>query len=231
MKKYKDYLIGIIFLIVGIVLLVIFSIFNIIDNNFKKDAIKTVGIIQDIIYDYVGEDTDIDVIISYQDSKEIKHIAKSNYYSNTMRIGDEITVYYKDDNPSKIVVEKNDFVSYIPFILSSLFIILGIVLIIVPILNQIKGKKLISTGLRLNATINSVDLNTRYQINGRSPYIIRASFTYNNIIYETKSNNIWYEVGVIIDNKGIKELPVYINTNNPKKNYLDTKELEQYVGK
>jgi len=115
--------------------------------------------------------------------------------------------------------------------MSSLFIVLGGVFIVIPIVKKNQGKKLIKNGLKLSATITSVTINSSYQINGRSPYVINASFMYQDLMYEARSNNIWYDASFIVNNFNIHELPIYIEYNNPKKYYLDTSDLEKYVGK
>lgn len=233
MKKIKDYLAGIIFLGVGILFFGIFSIFGTIDNSFKRDAIKTTGVISQIYYNYsaIEESDEVDVIVSFKDSLGIEHEGRSNYYSSDMKIGDPIVIYYKETNPNDFRVESSSFMNLIFYVVSGICVGIGILLIVIPFLKEKKGNKLINTGVKLTATITNVSLNTSYQVNGKSPYVINASFIYEGLVYETKSNNLWYEVGFIIDSKGIKELPVYIEPGNPKKNYLDTRELEQYVGK
>lgn len=233
MKKIKDYLAGIIFLGVGILLFGIFSIFGAVDNSFKKDAIKTTGVISQIYYNYsaIEESDEVDVIVSFKDSLGIEHEGRSNYYSSDMKIGDPIVIYYKENNPNNFRVESSPFMNLIFYVVSGICVGIGILLIIIPFLKEKKGNKLIKTGVKLTATITNVFLNSSYQVNGRSPYVINASFIYEGLVYETKSNNLWYDAGFIIDSKGIKELPVYIEPGNPKKNYLDTRELEQYIGK
>ena len=231
MKKIYDYLIGIIFLAIGIIFLGITVFMNNSDKEFIKHAYKTIGTIENIDIDYGIDDTDYDVYVSYKDISGNIHRGRSDYSSSSMRVGDKITVYYDKENPDKFRVKKEDYLNYIFIGMSGLFIILGGVLSINPIIQTQKGNKLMKNGIKLTATISSVLLNNRYQVNGRSPYIINVSFMYQDLLYEARSKNIWYDVELIIKNNNIKELPIYIEINNPKKYYLDTSEFEKYIGK
>ena len=233
MKNIKDYLVGIIFLIIGIIFGIIITVMKISENKFINNSIETIGIIENIRYNYsTFDDNDsIDVIISYQDKQGKKYTNKSDYYSSNMQEGEKITVYYSKDNPNKFIVKKADFFNYIFYGMSSLFIILGIILIIIPYIKKKKGLNLRYTGIKLMATITSVSLNKSYNINGKSPYVIYANYIYNDLVYEAKSNNIWYEVEYILNTYQIKELPIFINPTNPKKYYLDINEIEEHLGK
>lgn len=231
MKKINDYLVGIIFFIVGVIFLIVLLIFNYNDKKFINNSVKVIGVIEDIRVDYGIDDETYDVYISYKDLNGQMHRGKSNYSSNLMNVGDKIDVYYDINNPSSFKVKPDDFFNYIFLGMSSLFIILGSFLLILPIMKKNQNKKLLKNGIRLVATINSVIIDNRYQVNGKSPYVIYASFIYHDLVYEAKSNNIWYNAEFIVNNYNIKELPIYIEVNNPKKYYLDTSELEKYVGK
>lgn len=231
MKKFNDYLVGIIFFIVGIIFFGILLFFNHRDNEFMKHSVKVVGVIENINYDYGIDDDTIDVYVSYKDLDGVNHKGRSNYSSSNMNIGDKIDVYYDINNPSSFIVKKDAIFDYIFFGISGLFIVLGGILIVVPIIKKNQGSNLIKNGIKLTATITSVTMNNNYQVNGKSPYIINASFIYQDLMYEAKSKNIWYNAEFIINNYNIKELPVYIEINNPKKYYLDTTELEKYGGK
>lgn len=231
MKKSKDYLLGILFTLVGIVFLVIVFFINKSEDDFKKMAIKTTGVIHDINYKYDNLDNTDEtiVIISFKDKNGVEHEARSNTYSSDMRIGKEIVVYYDENNPTKIVVEKSNIFNYILYGLPIIFVIVGIVIIIKKISKSTNGKKLMETGIKVMANISDVSLNTGYVVNGRSPYVVRVGFIYQDIMYEAKTENLWFDVPNILNTFFIKSLPVYFEQENPKNNYVDTSELEKYV--
>jgi len=83
MKKFNDYLVGIIFFSIGIVFLIVKLVMSNIDNQFIQNAYKTVGTIQSITVDY-GIDDDYDVYVSYKDYLGENHVGKSNYSSSFM---------------------------------------------------------------------------------------------------------------------------------------------------
>lgn len=215
-----------IFIFVGLLMFIIFKyVMNELSKPVEnsKEAIATISIINDE-----------DVYLTFIDENGETYTAKSNYVSSNMRIGDKLKIYYNSKNPNIIKVNTEEFDKMFSWMFYGMFIfmiLIGVIILIIPIKLNRNKNKLLTEGLMLSATITSVDYNPYININGRHPYIIRASFIYNGLTYETKSENIWNNPQYIIDNYNIRELPVYINPNKPTSNILDINELKNKLGK
>ena len=223
--KIKN-LVSFIFIFIGTLFLLIGIFVPKSMNKKVENAIETRGTIIEIY--------DEDVYVSFESRTGEEYKIKSNYYSSDMRIGDKVKVYYNELNPNDAKVD----IANISMLLQIIFLSIGGLLIVISIIlliSSIRGsgtkKKLLTSGLMLNATISSVDCNTYIDINGRHPYIIRANFIYNGLTYETKSENMWNDPQFILNNYNIRELPVYIDSTNPKTNYLDISEIKNKLGK
>ena len=230
MKKIPI-LLGIIFISIG--LFTIFVLNNTSIFNFRmgiKNPRETYATITRIDNE--------DVYIKYDVNGE-EYERKANFYSSDMEEGEEIKIIYEKDNPKKFNIKIQDYfdshgnffnMKYIFYIVPGIFILIGTILLLLAIFSGNRNKKLLNTGLMLMAKIQSVEYNPFVNINGRHPYVIRASFTYNNLIYETKSENLWFDAKYIIDTFGITEVSVYIDPDNPKKNIIDTREIKSKLG-
>ena len=53
--------------------------------------------------------------------------------------------------------------------------------------------------------------------------------TSSGLVYLFRSNNIWYNPESIIEERQLKQLPVYLDENNYKKYYVGIDELEDMV--
>lgn len=176
---------------------------------------------------------DEDVYLSFTDDNGEIYNVKSNYKSSDMKIGDRIKIHYNSKNPliMKVDIDEFDKIFSLVFYGTSIFMIsIGLIILIIALKVSTNRRKLLNSGLMLNATIISVNYNQYININGKHPYTIIASFIYNGETYETKSENLWFDAKNIIDNYNIRELPVYIDTNNPKLNILDTSMIKDKLG-
>jgi zinc transporter ZupT len=81
-------------------------------------------------------------------------------------------------------------------------------------------KFLLQNGRLIQADFTEVVLNQSLQVNGRNPYQIIAQWhdKASNQIHVYKSENLWFNPTQFIN---MQKMPVYIDTNNPKKHYMD----------
>ena len=221
--KVKDYLLGIIFVFVSFLLLIFISIFSYFDQKFEIDSIKSIAVVEKITND--------SVYVSFSDQTGKRHYGRLNYYSSSMRVNDKIEIYYKENNPNefKATLDQKFFISF--YVISIVFILLGGIFIIIPFRKNKQAIYLKKNGIQLEASIQDVVLNQSYTVNNQHPYIILASFLYEDKVYTAKSKNLWFDVNFVLKNFSIKKLPVYIDSKDPSKNYLDTLELNKYIEK
>lgn len=213
--------IGAIFVVIGLAISGnIFSYANKID---------TVGIITEIT-SYTTTDNGINhkVYVSYTvEGKEYESML--NGYSSEFYEGKEIEIYYDKDNPGKIGVKSLDLLFLIFPGIGLIFLILGGTGILVNINKRRLEKRLKENGELIYANYVETVLNTSYQVNGKTPYNIICEW--NNPLdsnkYIFKSKNIWINPQNIIEEKNIKQFPVYIN--DKKKYIIDTEFLTKNI--
>ena len=94
---------------------------------------------------------------------------------------------------------------------------------------KILEKRLKENGELIYANYVETVLNTSYRVNGKCPYNIICEW--NNPLdgkkYVFKSKNIWTDPESTIEERNIKQFPVYINRDNMKKYAIDIEVLTE----
>ncbi len=208
--------IGAIFVIVGLVLFG--NIFN------YENKVETVGTITEISSHHgnTKHNRNHEVFVSYN-VLETEYVSRLNSYSSSFYEGKEINIYYDKDNPNKIGVKSLDLLFLIFPGVGLLFLTIGGTGILVKIRKKNFEKRLRDNGKLINANYIETVLNTSYRVNGRCPYNIICEWnnSLDNKKYIFKSKNIWINPEKIIEEKNIKQFPVYIDENNIKKYIID----------
>ena len=112
------------------VLLISISLFLLLSP--KKEYLTTTGTIVDIVerMDVSTDSIDNKAIIDYTvdgiDYKDVEYGA----YNSSMKIGDEVLVYYEADNPSHIQAKGFEKVPYVILIVSTVALVASIILLI-----------------------------------------------------------------------------------------------------
>lgn len=115
-------LIGCIFIAVGVLLYKI-------DNRYKENGVETTAVIEEI-GTHIGHNgrREHAVIVSYT-AGDHRYEEELGFYSSSMRIGDEVTIYYLPDNPRKITKKEGG--KLLSIIFSSVGAVMAIVAIAV----------------------------------------------------------------------------------------------------
>ena len=97
--------------------------------------------------------------------------------------------------------------------------------------NFIPGtKKLMETGEKVDAKIMAVKPNFLRKIGccpARVPFNIHLQYTDSSgNIYHTKTTELWDDPQPLIKEHGLEVLPVFVDPNNFKKNYIDLSVLK-----
>ena len=103
-----------------------FSIYGILKP--KEEYLTTKGIIVEIEEDYdpIDDNTFYTTFIDYEvEDKKYSHV-EYGAYNSKMNVGDEVTVYYIENNPSLIQAEGYQKVPYIVFFISLGFLAISI---------------------------------------------------------------------------------------------------------
>lgn len=234
MKKVASFplILGIAFFIAGMIFVSVGVAVHISDANFKESALTTTGTIIDIRSSTDSDgDTDYDVVVEFI-VKGQRYSGKLNYYFSSMDEGDTLTIYYNPDNPNDFMGENSVTGLIILIIFGGVFALIGLGFVISGFMSKAKRKRVLGYNFIIKANISSFDLNTRLTVNGKHPYILTATIMspYDGLMYTFKSDSIWTDLTLIIENYNIKTVPVYVNPQNYKEYYVDLDYFKQYLG-
>ena len=223
MKENKiENLTWIIFAIVGAALLIVGI--NAASNVFNySNKIETTGVITRIsVYRDSDGDSSYKVYVSYV-AEGNRYESTLNGYSSSFYEGKEVEIYYDKDNPNKIGMKSLDLLFLILPGIGLIFLIIGGTGILVKVNKKKLEKRLKENRELIYADYVETIINTSYSVNGRYPYKIICEWTnpVDSEEYMFKSKNIWSNPEDIIEEKNIKQFPVYIDKNNKKKYLVD----------
>ncbi len=214
-------LIGIVFFLVGI-LLIIVSVFTYVGNKqFESNAEKIMATITDIDTYRTRSNgktkTRHNVYIEYEVDGKVYN-RELNYYTSSMYEGKEIEVMYNPNNPADVRAYEN--IAFI--ILAFMGLVFGAVgggMFFANVAAGGKRKKLMENGEPVTGTITDIITVTNVRINGRHPFKAEVEvidpYTSEKYLYSSKQviNDISYMVGSTVD--------VYVDPNDKSKYYVD----------
>lgn len=221
--------VGIIFSLMGAVLLAVGMVIHAANASFMENAETTRAEITDIVRHHhyrKGKDgNDYDVWIEYTvDGKTYN--SRINSYDSSMYVGKEIEVFYDPENPSDVWTDSN--VGIIIFTaIGGLFFVLGIIFLVSAIIKGRKIKLLKQNGEALTGTIINVCMNTNVRINNRHPYKAECKVIspYDGEEYLYSSENINSDISHFVG----MTVTVFVDKNDKSKYYVDMDELmERY---
>lgn len=214
-------LIGIIFLLIGVIM-VIASVCTFVGaKRFEANAEKTMAVITEIDRYTTGSGDDRtthhDVYVEYRVDRQVYN-CMLNTYTSSMYEGKEIEVMYDPANPGDVRV--NDYIA--PIILAFMGLVFGGVgggMFFSNVAASVKRKKLLENGDKVTGTITNVITVTNVRINHRHPYKaeveVNDPFTGERYLYSSKQvmDDIYYMVGSTVD--------VYVDRDDKSKYYVD----------
>lgn len=205
-----------VFLSIGIIFGAVSGVVNYKHQQFMETATSTTATIIDITHNRdFDNNREGRVYIKYSvNSKE--YIRILDYYTSSMQIGDEVTIFYQSDLPENIAYKTNIIV-IIFAILGTVFSLIGLVGILVYLSTKSDKKKLLTHGYRIYAEIFDIIQEPLYTINNRHPYRILCKYedSYGEV-HIFKSEMILYDpTDMLKDNV----IPIYVKEKNRKKYY------------
>lgn len=214
-------IIGIVFLLVGVIVILVSVFISISDAKFREGAESTMAVITDIEVDRYrrnGEThTDHDVYVEYEvDGKTYETLL--NYYDSSMFVGQEIEVFYHPEAPGDVRAE-SFFAPVFLVLFGLVFGIIGGAFVVSNARKIAKHKQLLETGERVTGTITNIDVVTTIEINGCHPYkaVVEVDdyMTGEKYLYSSEQvmDDIYYLVGSSVD--------VYVDRNDKSKYYVD----------
>lgn len=214
-------LLGIVFLLVGVIMIVASVCTFVAEKKFEAKAETTTAVITEIDTYTTGSGDDRtthhDVYVEYRVDRQVYN-GMLNTYTSSMYEGKEIEVMYDPENPGNVRVS-----NYIaPIILIFMGLIFGGVgggLFFANVAASGKRKKLLENGDRVTGTITNVITVTNVRINGRHPFKAEVEvvdpYTSEKYLYSSKQimDDIYYMVGSTVD--------VYVDRDDKSKYYVD----------
>lgn len=233
MKKNEGLHFSIFMFLFGMIFVIVSLLFLNNYNNFIKTAVKQKAIISNITTSTNNSSSNSDshtVYVTY--TYEGKEYTESlNYYSSSMNIGDETTIYVNPENPGNIKGSGQQTLILVFFIIGSAFVIAAIIIALIFIRKKIFNKKLLENGKLIYAEIINISVNSNVNINRQQPFIITCKWkdpqTCSEYIY--KSQNIWINPEPFLKEHSIDHLIVYIDEQNPKKYFISLEELNKIL--
>lgn len=185
-------------------------------SNFQKKALLTEGTV-------ISTSTSPSISYTTQDGVKRKYISISSSRGRH-RInyaGDKMAVYYLIDNPEKVQIGNQKTEGIKAITVGGILFLLGITLVFRDLFKEKAGRKLIQTGMKIEAEIVAVNCNMNTKIMGKNPYTINCRWVdnYSNTECSFISKEIWFDPAQYI--AGRNHLDVYIDPKNPKRYYMD----------
>lgn len=218
-----------IFALVGIGMLAGAVVVFLSSQKFMSEAEEVSGVIE-TIETYRDSDNDVHhrAYVSYTYNGREYDNVRLSFYSSNMYEGKSITLYCDPNDPGRVVAKEGNLFACITLLfMGIIFSCVGIIPTIVLICRNTKHKKIRESGKMLYATVEKIDCNTSYTVNGRHPYVIFCNYRddYRDITYRFKSENLWSnpEPAITIGSA----IKVYVEENNYKNYYVDAESMIQ----
>ncbi len=161
----------------------------------------------------------VTVVFTSADGTEVTAKGVEGTY---VKPGDKITVWYDPEDPQEIDLGGSQRSSIRAVLITGLVTIFLIYLFIKYTLTDLANKKLVRTGMKIEADFVAVDRDERFKIKGESPWIIRCSWVdrRNNQKYFFVTKQYTIDPAPYLN--GRYHLDVFINPADPKKYFIDT---------
>ena len=158
-----------------------------------------------------------------QSGKEIEFTSSTGSNPASYSRGEKVEVLYQLESPEKAKI--NGFFSLwgaavIVGGIGAIFFLIGGGMLLFGQRKKQKIQSLMQSGVPITTKYQSVELNSSYEVNGRSPYRILSQWTNptTSELHIFKSDNIWFDPS---DHVSSEEITVLIENNNPKKYHMD----------
>lgn len=219
-QKRLEFILGIIFAFIGVILLFSGIKTMISNNTFKNENIKIEATVTDS--NSVNKYT---AVTFYIEEKEYNAMAKT--YDSQIKTGDKIEIYYNKQNPSIIYIENGNTNGGVLIGIGVLLSAVGLSTILHKLNNSVNKEEIIKTGKKIQADLEDIVYDTKTTANGLHPYYIVCTWKnkMNGKIYKYRSESIWYDPKPQIKKLGLEKIPVYIMPSNPSKYYVAIDEI------
>ncbi|TXS96022.1 DUF3592 domain-containing protein [Parahaliea maris] len=164
------------------------------------------------------------VVFTTAAGRSVEFTSSSGSNPPSFHRGETVTVLYQPDTPEQARIGSFFSLWGLPMIVGGMGLVFSLVgwgIIASQVLRKRRNQHLRQHGLPVSAEITSVDLDTSFKQNGRSPYRIHAQWQDpgSRKVYVFSSDAIWYDPS---DYVAIDEITVYVQRGNPSRYHMDT---------
>lgn len=224
-----------VFFIIGTLLLGVTGYLASRTLSFLNEAQRTTGLVthNEISYSKDSDgnrSTSYYPIVVFVDDEGEQITFRSSVGTNppSYQKGERVEVLYHSGNSTDATI--NGFIALwlgpmICGILGLVFFLIGFVPYLLGRRSKKRKAELLQTGRHIQATIDSVGLNTSLKVNGRSPYVIYCQWVdplHKDQLHQFRSENIWFNPEPFIKEE---QISVYIDEQKPKRYYVDIRFL------
>jgi len=223
---------GIVFSLIGIVLLFVAFLIYQSRTDFIKNSIFTKGKVIAVVEGSSSFDSESGQnsfsyfpVVEFIDSSGDTIRFRSNTGRNPpeFKVGESANIRFLAATPEKAKIDSFASMWIFPVIFASIglpFFLLGVIFSLIPFLNKRKEIWLLEHGKIVLAEIDRIDLNRSVRINGNYPWVIYAQMmdAATNRIHTFHSKNIWYNPKKYIHTRSVQ---VRVHPDNPRKYVMD----------
>lgn len=212
-----------IFGVVGVILIIASICVTVSGMKFNETAVEITGTIANIeSYRDPDGDRHYQVYVDYDyQGQEFTDVPLHTYSSN-MYEGKEIALKVDPENPGKVkTLHSNMIIGIILVGMGAIFALVGIIPIVIGIRKAAKKKELMQQGRYIYATVERVDLNYNYAVNGSHPFVVYCNYQdeYSGVLYKFKSDNIWTDPYPILQQGS--QIRVFVNGTDYSQYHVD----------
>lgn len=201
--------------------------------SFKASASQTDAVVIDLIErrDSEGDLTYSPEVEYTIDGVTRTYVASYSSYPAGYAVGDPATVLYDPNNPDKVKLDGFGSLYLGPSIMGGIGLIFALIGVVPYSLmkrreKQIKHLKM--QGHSVSAKVVSVEKNTSYKVNGKSPWRIMAQAhnPLTNTVDSFKSDNLWYDPSEFVSKD--QAVTVYVDPQKPSVHFIDLSFLPKH---
>ncbi len=220
-----DFIIGLVFSIIGCVFIITAVCFALFQKQFEKKAVETSAVITRIESYRDGQgDSHHNVYISYEADGQTYESKLDTYVSNWYE-GKTIDVLVNRDNPGEVRAAATSWLFVLIFgLLGLIFAVIGIIMSAVHVRKKKKEKWLRDNGRKIQAEVTGGHVCYNYTVNNRHPFQLECRYedTGYGQVYLFSSGMTWLNpnnyIGSYVD--------VYVDSSDMSRYFVDTDSLK-----
>lgn len=192
----------------------------------KRNALPVTAVVTDSVY---RSESDTRYIIAY-DVDGVTYDGALNYSDSSLYTGRKVEIYVNPDNPREFRTNAANIVAIVFGAIGGSFLIPAVVLCWAALRGRGREKRMKAYGMEIVAEIMEVQP-TALSINNRRTYAIycRWKNPQDDTMYIFRSAALTLDPTVILQERAITALPVWVDRHNYHKYWVDLSAVEEKV--